>query len=161
MNVVTQIVNKIMAKGLNHRQFRALLNEVESTYSDLLLHNRVWWLSRGEVLKRFAACLEENKTFMSSKGLSFPELEQPEWLEKLHLMVDMTAHLNMLNTTLQGRGATALHMLEKVLAFERKLTVLARDLQRGTLSQFPSLREFKQDQELINLEYLQSAITTM
>ena len=161
MNVVIQIVNKIMAKGLNHRRFRALLDEVESTYSDLLLHNRVRWLFRGEVLKRFAACLEEIKTFMSSKGLSFPELEQPEWLEKLHFMVDMTAHLNTLNTTLQGRGATALHMLEKVLAFERKLTVLARDLQRGALSHFPSLKEFKQDQELINLEYLQSAITTI
>ena len=46
MNIVIQIVNKIMAKGLNHRQFRALLDEVESTYSDLLLHNRVRWLSR-------------------------------------------------------------------------------------------------------------------
>ena len=45
MNVVIQIVNKIMAKGLNHRQFRALLDEVESTYSDLLLDNRVRWLS--------------------------------------------------------------------------------------------------------------------
>ena len=127
MNVVIQIVIKIMAKGLNHRQFRALLDEVESTYSDLLLHNRVRWLSRGEMLKRFAACLEEIKAFMSSKELSFPELEQPEWLEKLHFMVDMTAHLNTLNTTLQGRGATALHMLEEVLAFERKLTVLDRD----------------------------------
>ena len=148
-------------KGLNYRQFRALLDEVESTYSDLLLHNRVRWFSRGEVLKRFASCLEKIKTFISSKGLSFPELKQPEWLEKLHFMVDMTAHLNTLNTALQGRGATALHMLEEVLAFERKLTVLARDLQRGTPSHFPSLREFKQDQELINLEYLQSAITTM
>ena len=71
MNVVIQIVNKIMAKGLNRRQFRELLDEVESTYSDLLLHYKVRWLSRGEVLKRFAACLEEIKTFMSSKGLSF------------------------------------------------------------------------------------------
>ncbi|XP_019720818.1 general transcription factor II-I repeat domain-containing protein 2-like [Hippocampus comes] len=98
---------------------------------------------------------------MSSKGLTFPELEQPEWLEKLHFMVDMTAKLNTLNTTLQGRGGTALHMLEEVLAFERKLTVLARDLQRSTLSHFPSLREFKQAHGVINSEYLQSAITTM
>ena len=161
MNVVIQIVNKIMAKALNHRQFRSLLDEVDSTYSDLLLHNRVRWLSRGEVLKRFAACLGEVKTFMSSKGLTVPELEQPEWLEKLHFMVDMTANLNRLNTTLQRRGGTALHMLEEVLAFERKLTVLARDLQRGTLSHFPSLREFTQAHKVINSEYLQSAITTM
>ncbi|KAL1007606.1 hypothetical protein UPYG_G00089010 [Umbra pygmaea] len=130
MNVVIQIVNKIMAKSLNHRQFRSLLDELESTYSDLQLHNKVRWLSRGEVLKRFAACLEEVKTFLGSKGLTFPELERPEWLEKLHFMVDMTAHLNTLNTALQGKGRTALHMLEEVLAFERKLTVLARDLQK-------------------------------
>lgn len=124
MNVVIQIVNKIMAKGLNHRQFRLLLDELESAYSDLLLHNRIRWLSRGEVLKRFAACLEEVKTFLASRGLTFPELEQAESLEKLHFMVDMTAHLNTLNTALQGKGRTALHMLEEVLAFERKLKVL-------------------------------------
>ena len=46
MNIVIQIVNKIMSKGLNHRQFRALFDEIESTYSDLLLHNIVRWLSR-------------------------------------------------------------------------------------------------------------------
>ncbi|KAM4702061.1 general transcription factor II-I repeat domain-containing protein 2B-like [Discoglossus pictus] len=131
MDVVIQIVNKIMAKGLNHRQFRLLLDEVESTYSDLLLHNKVRWLSRGEVLKRFVTCLEEVKTFLASKELAFAELEQPEWLEKLHFMVDMTAHLNMLNTTIQGKGGTALHMLEEVLAFERKLRVFVKDFQRG------------------------------
>ena len=78
-------------------------------------------------------------------------------------IVDMTAHLNTLNTTLQGRGRTALHMLEDVLAFERKFTVYARDLQRGTLSHFPCLREFKQTHSdiTINLECLQSAIIAM
>ncbi|CAH2294051.1 general transcription factor II-I repeat domain-containing 2A-like [Pelobates cultripes] len=161
MDVVIQIVNKIMAKGLNHRQFRLLLDEVESTYSDLLLHNKVRWLSRDEVLKRFVTYLEEVKTFLACKELTFAELEQSEWLEKLHFMVDMTAHLNMLNTTLQGKGGTALHMLEEVLAFERKLTVFVKDFQRGTLSHFPSLREFKQSHDTINLEYFKSAITAM
>ncbi|XP_059843836.1 SCAN domain-containing protein 3-like [Hypanus sabinus] len=41
MDVVIQIVNKIMAKSLNYRQFRLLLDELESAYSDLLLHNKV------------------------------------------------------------------------------------------------------------------------
>ncbi|KAM9717454.1 general transcription factor II-I repeat domain-containing protein 2A-like isoform 1-T1 [Menidia menidia] len=161
MDVVIQIVNKIMAKGLNHRQFRSLLDEMDTKYSDLLLHNKVRWLSRGEVLKRFAACLEEVKTFLSSKGLTFPELEQPEWLEKLHFMVDMTAHLNTLNTSLQGKGGTALHLLEEVLGFERKLTVLAKDLERLALHHFPSLREYQQGGNVINTQYLQSAITAM
>lgn len=150
-----------MAKGLNHRQFRSLLDELDSAYSDLLLHSKVRWLSGGEVLKRFAACLEEVKVFLSNKGLTFPELEQPEWLEKLHFMVDMTAHLNTLNTSLQGKGGTALHMLEEVLGCERKLTVFAKDLQRGTLHHFPALREFQQAGNAINAQYLQSVITAM
>ena len=65
-------------------------------------------------------CLEEVKTFLGSKGLTFPELEQPEWLEKLHFLGDMTGHLNMLNAALQGKGRTPLHMSEEVLAFEHK-----------------------------------------
>ncbi len=105
MDLVIQIVNKIMAKGLNHRQFCSLLDEVDSAYSDLLLHNKVRWLSRGEVLNRFVTCLEHVETFLETKGLTYPELEDADWLEKLHFMVDMTSHLNMLNTSLQGKGA--------------------------------------------------------
>ncbi|XP_076805287.1 general transcription factor II-I repeat domain-containing protein 2B-like [Clavelina lepadiformis] len=163
MNVVMQIINKIRASPLNHRQFRMLLDEVDSMYSDLLLYNKVRWLSRDEVLKRFVICLKEVKTFLDSKELNYPQLEQAEWLEKLHFMVDMTAHLNALNTTLQGKGCTALHMLEDVFAFERKFMVYARDLQRGTLSHFSCLREFKQTHSgiTINVEYLQSAIIAM
>lgn len=41
MNLVIEMANKIIAKALNHRQFRALLDEVDSEYSDLLLHNKV------------------------------------------------------------------------------------------------------------------------
>ncbi|XP_069792326.1 general transcription factor II-I repeat domain-containing protein 2A-like [Narcine bancroftii] len=157
MNLVIQIVNKIMAKGLNHQQFCSLLEEVDSTYSDLLLHSKVRWLSKGEVLKQFAVCLELVKTFLESKGLTFPELKQPDWMEKL----DMTVHLNMLDRSLQGKGGTALQMLEEVLAFKRKMTVFARDVQRGTLSHFPFLKEFKEAHNQINYEHFQRAITAM
>ena len=81
MNIVIQIINKIMAKALNHHQFCMLLHEVDSMYSDLLLHNKLRWLSRGEVLKRFVVCLKEVKTFLDSKGINYPPLEQVEWLE--------------------------------------------------------------------------------
>ena len=140
-----------------------LLDEMDSMYSDLLLCNKVLWLSRGEVLKRFVVCLKEVKTFLDRKGLNNLQLKQAEWLEKLHFIVDMTVHLNTLNTALQGRGRTSLHMLEDALAFERKFTVYAKDLQRGTLSHFSCLREFKQTHSdvTINLEYLQSAIIAM
>lgn len=69
------------------------------------------------------------KTFLKSKNLNYPQLEDTEWLEKLHFMVEMTSHQNMPNKSLQGRGNTALQMLEAVLSFERKLTVFTRDVQ--------------------------------
>ena len=107
-------------------------------------------------------CLQHIKIFLESKGLTFAELEQSEWLEKLHFMVDMTAHLNTLNKSLQGEGAIALQMLEEILAFERKMTVFAKDVQRGTLFHFPSLREFKEAHNAqINYEHLHRAIITM
>ncbi|KAM9165591.1 general transcription factor II-I repeat domain-containing protein 2A-like [Pangshura tecta] len=161
MNLVIKIVNKIIANGLNHRQFCSWLDKVESAYLDLVLHNRVRWLSRGDMLKCFAACLESVKTLLESKGLSYPELGDLDWLEKFYFMVDMTSHLNTPKKNLQGKGSTALQLLEDVLAFERKMTVFARDVQRGTLSHFPSLREFKEENNHINCDYLHRAIMAM
>jgi len=82
------------------------------------------------VLQRFAACLEQVKTFMESKGLTYPEMEQPDWQEKLHFMVDITGHLNMLNRSIQGKGSTAIQMLEYVSALERKITLFVRCTER-------------------------------
>lgn len=54
-------------------------------------------------------------------------------------------------------------MLEAVLSFERKLTVFARDVQRGTLSYLPSLREFNETHHdhTLNGDSLQGAIVEM
>lgn len=76
MNLVIKIINSILAKALYHRQFKDFLKEIDSPYSDLLLHNKVRWLSRGNVLKHFASCLREIKTFLNEKGIDHPELEE-------------------------------------------------------------------------------------
>ncbi|GBM85160.1 General transcription factor II-I repeat domain-containing protein 2A [Araneus ventricosus] len=59
MNLVIKVINSILAKALYHRQFKDFLEEIDSQFSDLLLHNKVRWLSRGNVLQRFALCLSE------------------------------------------------------------------------------------------------------
>ena len=128
MKVVIQMINKIKAKALNHRQFRMLLDEVDSMYSDLLLHKKLRRLSRWEVLKCFVMSLKEVKTFLDSKKINYSQLEQAEWLEKLYFVVDMTSGPNTLNTALQGRGRTGLHILEDILTLKLKFTIFARDL---------------------------------
>lgn len=144
MALVMKMVNKIITKGLNHRQFREFLNETESQYSDLLIHNEVRWLSRGRVLERFASCLEEVKSFFQAKRVIYPQLTTSEWLIKFYFMVDITSHLNTLNLKLQGKGNTAINLLEEVLSFERKLTVFSRDIEKNEFAHFPSLKKYKE-----------------
>ncbi|XP_067947349.1 general transcription factor II-I repeat domain-containing protein 2A-like [Watersipora subatra] len=59
MSLVIQGINFIVARALNDRQFKTLLDEVVNNYPSLILHSKVRWLSRRTVLNRFAACLSE------------------------------------------------------------------------------------------------------
>ncbi|GBN94166.1 hypothetical protein AVEN_8943-1 [Araneus ventricosus] len=68
MNLVIKIINSILVKAPYHRQFKDFLEEIDSQFSDLLLR----WLSRGNVLQRFALCLSEIKTFLNEKVLTIP-----------------------------------------------------------------------------------------
>ncbi|KAL3854578.1 hypothetical protein ACJMK2_013842, partial [Sinanodonta woodiana] len=53
MALVTKTINFIKSRGLNHRQFRSLLEEIGADYGDLVYCCEVRWLSRGKMLKRF------------------------------------------------------------------------------------------------------------
>ncbi|KAB0801736.1 hypothetical protein PPYR_03922 [Photinus pyralis] len=48
MNLVIKIINSILGKALYHRQFKDFLEEIDSQLSDLLLHNKGRWFSRGK-----------------------------------------------------------------------------------------------------------------
>ena len=103
MEPVIIIINSTLAKALNHRQFKEFLFEMESEYADLLLHNKVLWLSRGNVLKRFASLFPEIKAFLLEKGVHHPELTDDQWIQNFYFTVDVTFHLNQLKRKLQGK----------------------------------------------------------
>ena len=53
MDRVTRLINFVReSSSLQHRLFRALLEEMSAEHKDLLLHNDVRWLSKGHVLER-------------------------------------------------------------------------------------------------------------
>ena len=50
MTLVVKLINSIRVKALQHRLFKALLDELDAAHGDLLLHAEVRGLSRGKVL---------------------------------------------------------------------------------------------------------------
>lgn len=99
-------------------------------------------MSRGKLLSRFAACLNEIQTFLEMKGIKHPELAKSEWLLKFYYLVDITEHLNQLNVKMQGVGNSVLSLPLAVFAFENKLELFIKDLKTGRLLHFEKLREF-------------------
>ncbi|PVD24665.1 hypothetical protein C0Q70_15150 [Pomacea canaliculata] len=66
---VVSVINTIRARALNHRQFKALLEDIEAQHGDVLYHNNVRWLSLGKVLKRVWDLRHEILMFLDIKGM--------------------------------------------------------------------------------------------
>ncbi|XP_048852664.1 general transcription factor II-I repeat domain-containing protein 2-like [Brienomyrus brachyistius] len=138
---VIKIINCIRSKALSHRQFRALLEEVDSQYKDVLYHQEVRWLSRGKVLKRFFELRHVIAEFLTSKNSDTQVPTDEKWFCDVAFMVDITDLLNTLNIQLQGKDQIITELFDHITAFRSKLQLLCRHLSAGNLAHFPSLRE--------------------
>ena len=67
MTDLVKAVNFIRSRGLNHREFKAFLDEVGSGYEDVVYFSKVRWLSKAATLKRFQLLLPEIKVFLEEK----------------------------------------------------------------------------------------------
>ncbi|KAK7912441.1 hypothetical protein WMY93_012652 [Mugilogobius chulae] len=105
MSAITRVVNFIRAKGLNHRQFKSFLEELDSEYRDVPYHTEVRWLSRGKVVKRCFELREEICLFLESKGKDTAELRDKKFQCELAFLCDIMSHLDALN--LQPSGSRA------------------------------------------------------
>ncbi|KAL4101107.1 hypothetical protein QTP88_021127 [Uroleucon formosanum] len=150
MKSVIKIVNYIRANELNHRIFKSLLEEMNSDYSDVLLHTSVRWLSRGKVLQRFFNLRLEIIAFLQQNN-KFDEIDKNNnWWCLLAYMCDITEKLNKLNRGLQGENKIISQMANKVFAFEEKLEIYYKEIQNQILHNFPTLTKAKQDDIIIS-----------
>ena len=139
MEIVVKTINFIRARGLNHRQFRKLSDEMDSQYGDLLYYTEVRWLSRGTMLRRIYELREEVFHFMEEKGKPVFNLKVPLWLCGLAFLVNITQNLNFLNSKLQGKNQLIHNLFDFICAFETKLEIWEKQLREGNLCHFETL----------------------
>ena len=105
MSSIKQVFNFITAKGLNHRQFKSFLKELDSKFRDLPYHTEVRWLSRRKVLSRCFETREETFQFMESKE-DTAEIRDNKFLCELAFLSDIVSY-SMCLTCSFGDGVTS------------------------------------------------------
>ncbi|XP_076232931.1 general transcription factor II-I repeat domain-containing protein 2-like [Calliopsis andreniformis] len=137
---IIKVVNFIRSRGLNHREFKELLKDMDSEYGDVIFNTEVRWLSRGIMLKRVYDLKNEIKLFLEMKNYPFPQFDDENWMCDFAFCVDITQHLNKLNVNLQEKNKIVTEMFDKVKAFESKLKIWNKQLQLNNMINFPILK---------------------
>ncbi|XP_066978980.1 general transcription factor II-I repeat domain-containing protein 2B-like [Macrobrachium rosenbergii] len=120
MTDLVKAVNFIRSRVLNHREFKAFLDEVGSEYEDVVYFSKVRWLSKAATLKRSQLLLPEIKVFLEEKKQNVDFLENEEWLNDLSFFVDITEVLAELNLHLQGKDQLCSSMFERITSFTKR-----------------------------------------
>nr|KAF6407290.1 hypothetical protein HJG59_009933 [Molossus molossus] len=139
MSTVVSCSNFVKSRRFNSCQFKELLNDLDSEYSDLVYHCEVRWLSPGNILMRFYRLQDEVKQFMEMKGKPVSELNDSKWLCDLVFTVDITKYLSELNVKLQGPSQLLSSLLSNVKSSEAKLRLQKVQLKRNNMVHFPTL----------------------
>ena len=77
--------------------------------------------------------------FLCSKGVDFPEFNDPGWLCDLAFLTDITSHLNDLNVQLQGKDILMPDMVSRITTFEVKLRLWESQLMKSDFTHFKHL----------------------
>ena len=114
MSVVMKVVNSILSRSLNHRQFQALMDSMMTCFTSVK--------SAGRVMESCCpACVTCSRSPPSSVKRIFPVLIiffNPQWFAGLALFTDITTHLNDLNVKLQGKNILVTDMYSHITTFE-------------------------------------------
>lgn len=112
MDPIMVIINFISCtSSLQHRLFRKLLTDRSAEYKDLLIHNDIRWLSKGNALNHFCELRKEILAFLQSlkpkkAGKFMSLIANEEFHASVCFLSDIFHHLSQLNMELRGRGKT-------------------------------------------------------
>lgn len=151
MDSLVKLINFMRSRSaLQHRQFKEFLSECDSAYSDLLQHNNIRWLSKGQVVQRFWKIKDEVTSFLqnldtqeATKHLEFITKERN--MLAMAFLKDILKYLNALNTELQGNGKLICDLIQSVSAFRRKLDIFEKDIASQEFIHFPTILEYKKE----------------
>ncbi|XP_067939846.1 protein FAM200B-like [Watersipora subatra] len=128
------VINFLRSKSsLRHRQLRKFLQESDSQYDELLVHNNVRWLSKGRALQRVWTVRQHIEQFLSEIGGDAAErfveiLRSEHSLRDMAFLTDILAHLDDLNLKLQGEGRNVVEFWQAVTSFKDKLHCFYEDI---------------------------------
>uniref|UniRef100_A0A3P9LKJ5 DUF4371 domain-containing protein n=1 Tax=Oryzias latipes TaxID=8090 RepID=A0A3P9LKJ5_ORYLA len=137
-----KIANKIKAKPLNSRLFKAVCEEMGSEDTKLLFHTEVCWLSRGKVLTRLFELRDEVMLFLHHSDELYDRMHDFQWLAKLAYLADIFSTLNTLNVALQGKTVTIFNVQDKIKATRLQMELWCGRLDRREFDSFPTLADF-------------------
>uniref|UniRef100_UPI00358EB4CC protein FAM200C-like n=1 Tax=Myxine glutinosa TaxID=7769 RepID=UPI00358EB4CC len=133
-------------QSLNHHIFKSFCEDLGSEHSVLLFHTEVRWLSRGQALTRFFELREEIKVFLEERECDLVgAFESKQFAQMLAYLADIFTRMNDLSVSLQGKGINILKACEKLNAFKEELRLWHQRMERGNLSNFPSLEGMVDD----------------
>uniref|UniRef100_A0A3Q2PF54 HAT C-terminal dimerisation domain-containing protein n=1 Tax=Fundulus heteroclitus TaxID=8078 RepID=A0A3Q2PF54_FUNHE len=154
MDLVTKVTNIIRGgnRSLCHRRFITFLDEVDAEYGDLQLHTDIRWMSREKCLERFFALRSEIPVFLENSisgdtSVYCGKLKDTKFLYDIAFLTDISAHLNHLNTLLQGRDQTVCDLISHMTAFQRKLGLFIDGFSSPpeNLAHFPARAEIRKE----------------
>ena len=142
LNTCVKIINFITSRDLNHRLFKEFCKEVGSEFECLLYHTEVRWLSKGLALSRLYVLRYEVLKFLLDKDNNnlHDEMCSPHFITGLSYLVDIFEKINSINLSLQGH-TYLVDASEILTTFQEKLILWRNNVQKGSLSYFPTLRE--------------------
>ena len=134
-------INYIKSRSLKSHLFSKLCHAMEAKYESLLLHMEVRWLSRGKVLSHVLELKDKMKMFFEQdKNYYFVHLlEDQIWCTKLAYLSDIFVFFNNINSRMQGPNENILNSTNKLVGFQKQITLWKNKAQKSNLEKFESV----------------------